>query len=186
MSRTDYSPHELATCIFCDYIHSVLGKPVIIYKSNTPQLSEPYFSVYIEEDAQLPHDLVTFNKITGLEEVRGLGLLSFVIQGYGDRPMSDLVKLQQSYETSMFTFGLEAYGFGLSEKGRVADTTAPLIDSRFEARAELKNVFYHCTSNKFQATWFDKMKVSVMARDYIYEFNGEEPPTKQGEICENY
>lgn len=186
MSRTDYSPTDLVTCIFCDYIVGVLGKPAIILKSNTPQLSVPYFSVFLEEDNQLPHDVVTFNAVENKEVVRGLGILRFVVQGYGDQPMSDLKKLQQSYETSKFTFGMEAFGLGLSEKGTILNTTAPFIDARFENRAELKCSFYHVASTSFDAEWFDKMKVTVKMKKYMYQFDGEKPPIKPGAICENH
>lgn len=184
MSREDYTVYDFATVKFCDYIKEIVGKPVVIEKSNTPQLDEPYLSVLLSDVNLLPHDIVSMVEetdeetevTTTIESPRGLGLLNFTVIGYGGDPMSDLARVQKSFETSAFIFGLEIYGFGLSDKGTIINTTAPLIDARFENRAELKCSFYHSASETFDAEYFTTDKITIVKETYSETFNGEEEP----------
>ena len=184
MSREDYTVYDFATVKFCDYITAITGKPVVLEKSNTPQLDEPYLSVILSDVNLLPHDIVDMTEVidpetevvTTNEVPRGLGILNFTVIGYGGDPISDLAKVQKSFETSAFIFGLEVYGFGLSDKGVIINTTAPLIDARFESRAELKCSFYHSASETFTAEYFTTDKVTIVKETYNETFNGEEPP----------
>lgn len=185
MGRETYSPYELCKVIFGDYITSILNKPYTLERSNTPQLTEPYFTVFLSDLEKLVHDVVVFDKDLDIETVRGLGLLRFTVIGYGGNSvMSDLAKLQDSFETTKFVFEMEQYGFGLSDKGNVIDTTAPLIDARFENRAELKCSFYHSASSAFDAGYFDKEVITIERGSYSESWNGEEPLNPPQPVCQ--
>lgn len=185
MGRETYSPYELCTVIFTDYIVNVLSIPATLEKSNTPQLTEPYFTVFLSDLEKLVHDVVIFDKDLDIETVRGLGLLRFTVIRYGgDNVISDLAKLQDSFETTKFVFEMEQYGFGLSDKGNIINTTAPLIDARFENRAELKCSFYHSASSAFAAGYFNKEVITIERGTYSESWNGEDPLNPPQPVCQ--
>lgn len=184
MARVDYSKYDFATVLFCDYIVSVLSKPVTIEGSNTPQYTVPYFTVDLIEFEGVEHDIVDFDKDNDKEIVRGLGLLRFRVEGQGGNPMSDLAKLQSSFWTTKFVFEMEQYGFGLSDKGIVIDTKAPLIDARWEERAELKCSFYHSASESFDAEYFNKEEITIVRGPWSETWDGEDPLTTPAAVCQ--
>lgn len=204
---------DLATLIFCDYIHSITGRETFVRKANLPQLTEPFVTVQMTgftpvvhdvaedvwaEDKPVPEQVLDEdgNDITPLntndEIIRGLSLVEFNVEAIGGQAANCLMRLLSSFDSQQFTFGMDAYGFGLSEKGSITNTTALLLEGRMESRWEVKCSFYFQASQTFENLFFDEMKITLLVKKYgaetlaTYEFQGEENPLPQGDICESY
>ena len=162
MSKT-FTKYDLANKIFADYVESVTGRPTILRRTDTPQPTEPYCSIITMDFSAVPHDVVTFDGTgtTATETVRGLGVLTYVVEALGGDARSCLSHLQASFETGKFFFDLGIYGFGLSDKGTINNTSAPFIDAKFEERQELKCSFYHVQSEVFESDYFDHIQITT-------------------------
>jgi hypothetical protein len=204
---------DLATLIFCDYIHSIVNRETQIKKANMPQLNEPYIAVQLTGFTPVVHDIAEDvwaeskptpdqvldeegNDITPVntddEIVRGLSIVEFNVEAIGGQAANCLLRLLSSFESEQFTFGMDAYGFGLSEKGSIVNTSSLLLEARVEQRYEVKCSFYFNASQTFVNLFFDEMKITLLVKKYgagtlaTYEFQGEENPQPQGDICESY
>jgi hypothetical protein len=201
---------DLATLIFCDYVTSITRRHSMKRKENLPQLNQPYITVQLSgftpvahdvsdnvwaEDKPTPdpildeegNDIAPAN--TDDEIIRGLNIIEFTVEALGGHAANALARLQASFESAQFIFGLEAYGFGLSEKGQATNTTALLLEGEMEERWEIKTSFYFCASEKFEAVWFNKELIRILIENYDYDksFEGSENPLNCiGGICESY
>lgn len=201
---------DLAILIFCDYITSITRRRAVKRKANISQVNEPYITVQLSGFTPVAHDVSenvwaedkpeptpildeNGNNIapanTDDEIIRGLNIIEFTVEALGGHAANSLARLQASFESSQFIFGLEAYGFGLSEKGQAVNTTALLLEGEMEERWEIKPSFYFHASEKFEAIWFNKELIRILIENYDYDetFEGNQNPFNcEGGICESY
>lgn len=159
----DFTKYDLANKYFADYVEAITGRSTILRRADTPQPNKPYCSIITMDYTAVANDIVTFaGTSTGATEtVRGLGLLTYVVEALGGDARSTLANLQASFQTIKFFYGMGIYGFGLSDKGTINNTSAPFIDAKFEERQELKCSFYHVQSEVFDADYFNRIQITT-------------------------
>lgn len=168
----------------CEYIQGMTGKPIVKGKTSfTAQYDCPFFSVWINNIQQVPYDTMQYpdqyEDNDGLtQEIRGLSLIEFEIQGFGSGITSDCRRLAVSFGTDKWNEFEQFNQVGLSEKREIQNISAPLDDSVYEERCSFSFVLYAPISEQFDVDYFNITHVEVQrGEETIYEFeikaNGE-------------
>lgn len=162
----------------CKYVEKITQKKVLKGKTSfTPQYDVPFFSIWINSAEQVPRDRTDYiNQNTSedslIERSRGLMLIEFEVNGFGEGVISASRRLALSFGTGLWN-EFECFNdVGLSEKRSVQNVSVSLDDAVFEERSSFSFVLYVPLPEEFIVDYFDKINISIEnnREEKLYEF----------------
>jgi len=168
---------EEANAHFKTYLQLITGRVAVKAPYKGPQKHDPYITYKVFKTNGYAYDIET-RTCTGVEPnvamhsgMRGLTRVEYEVQSMGGDHMSVLKRLESSFRSTIFLDKLTAVefgGFGLCEVTEAIDTSAPLINSVFEDRAQLTVSFYIALSENFDIDHWDHADVTFVEEEKGY------------------
>lgn len=160
---------------FCSYVQTLTNCEVWKgRRSLVPQMNKTFITVGILSCQAVMNDKVDLlhqhedNDLL-VEKVRGLAEFSFVIQCFGKGSNQILKRLKDAFFTSIWERWSTANQFGFKGNSDIEDISATVLDSNYEERSQLKVDFYIPIAEEFNIDFFNKIKVTVEAKDLTLE-----------------
>lgn len=166
-----------ANVFFKAYLELITGRVAVKAPYKGPQKHDPYITYKVFKMNGYAYDIET-RTCTGVEPdinmhsgMRNLTRVEYEIESLGGDYMGVLRRLESSFRSTIFLDKLTAVefgGFGLSDVTETIDTSAPLINSVFEDRAQMSVSFYIALSEDFDIDHYNHTDITIVEEDKEY------------------
>lgn len=163
---------------FRNYLMLITGRDAVLAPYRGPQKHVPYLTYKVFDSDDFAYDIE--NKTCSGDEpdvkmhsgMRGLTLVEYEIVAIGGDSLATLRRLKSSFRSTIFLDKLVAEefgGFGLSDISNITDTSAALINSKFEDRHQVSISFYIPLSQNFDIDHYDHNNYRIREESKQYD-----------------